>query len=161
MYFMYFMLCILLRCKWPIGPFAFNKLIDWFGPRQRYSALYHISVSLCLAVVLYNRLRFMSIGCVTEKLQLSDIVSSWLNGVYTLQTVVQPVVEPAVKCIRTFRYRHGPAIHRLSYCSPEMIITRSRRPDTTIGQLCVCSINNFRTKWQSIAYHTERPPLSS
>jgi len=26
--FMYFMLCILLRCKWPIGPFAFNKLID-------------------------------------------------------------------------------------------------------------------------------------
>jgi len=25
--FMYFMLCILLRCKWPIGPFAFNKLI--------------------------------------------------------------------------------------------------------------------------------------
>jgi len=28
MYFMYLMLCILLRCKWPIGPFAFNKLID-------------------------------------------------------------------------------------------------------------------------------------
>jgi len=26
--FVYFMLCILLRCKWPIGPFAFNKLID-------------------------------------------------------------------------------------------------------------------------------------
>ena len=26
--FMYFMLCILLRCKWPTGPFAFNKLID-------------------------------------------------------------------------------------------------------------------------------------
>ena len=26
---MYCMLCILLRCKWPIGPFAFNKLIDW------------------------------------------------------------------------------------------------------------------------------------
>ena len=26
--FMYFMLCILLRCKWPIDPFAFNKLID-------------------------------------------------------------------------------------------------------------------------------------
>jgi len=26
--FMYFMLCILLRCKWPIGPFAFNKLIE-------------------------------------------------------------------------------------------------------------------------------------
>jgi len=23
---MHFMLCILLRCKWPIGPFAFNKL---------------------------------------------------------------------------------------------------------------------------------------
>ena len=26
---MYFMSCILLRCKWPFGPFAFNKLIDW------------------------------------------------------------------------------------------------------------------------------------
>jgi len=26
--FMYFMSCILLRCKWPFGPFAFNKLID-------------------------------------------------------------------------------------------------------------------------------------
>ena len=26
---MYLMSCILLRCKWPIGPFAFNKLIDW------------------------------------------------------------------------------------------------------------------------------------
>ena len=24
--FMYFMSCILLRCKWPIGPFAFNTL---------------------------------------------------------------------------------------------------------------------------------------
>jgi len=23
------MSCILLRCKWPFGPFAFNKLIDW------------------------------------------------------------------------------------------------------------------------------------
>jgi len=21
--------CILLRCKWPFGPFAFNKLTDW------------------------------------------------------------------------------------------------------------------------------------
>jgi len=28
---MYFMSCILLRCKWPIGPFAFNKLIDWLS----------------------------------------------------------------------------------------------------------------------------------
>jgi len=27
--FMYFMTCILLRCKWPFGPFAFNKLTDW------------------------------------------------------------------------------------------------------------------------------------
>jgi len=26
--FMYFMSCILLRCKWPFGPFAFNELID-------------------------------------------------------------------------------------------------------------------------------------
>ena len=26
--FMYFMTCILLRCKWPFGPFAFNKLTD-------------------------------------------------------------------------------------------------------------------------------------
>jgi len=26
---MYFMSCILLRCKWLFGPFAFNKLIDW------------------------------------------------------------------------------------------------------------------------------------
>ena len=32
--FIYFMLCILLRCKWPIGPFAFNKLIDWLFVRK-------------------------------------------------------------------------------------------------------------------------------
>ena len=25
--------CILLRWKWPFGPFRFNKLIDWLGPR--------------------------------------------------------------------------------------------------------------------------------
>ena len=36
--FMHFMLCILLRCKWPIGPFAFNKLIDWLIENGRSAA---------------------------------------------------------------------------------------------------------------------------
>jgi len=30
---MYFMSCILLWCKWPFRPFAFNKLIDWWIAR--------------------------------------------------------------------------------------------------------------------------------
>ena len=30
---MNFMSCILLRCKWPIGHFACNKLIDWLIDR--------------------------------------------------------------------------------------------------------------------------------
>jgi len=28
-YLLHCMPCILLRCKWPLGPFAFKKLIDW------------------------------------------------------------------------------------------------------------------------------------
>jgi len=42
--FMYFMLCILLRCKWPIGPFAFNKLIE----SVRFCIVYSIFLFLSL-----------------------------------------------------------------------------------------------------------------
>ena len=30
-YLLHCMSCILLRCKWPFGPFAFNKLINWLA----------------------------------------------------------------------------------------------------------------------------------
>ena len=43
--FMYFMLYILLRCKWPIGPFAFNKLKLPSAGMVRWN-LHSVSLSL-------------------------------------------------------------------------------------------------------------------
>ena len=73
--------CILLRCKWPIGPFAFNKLIDWLTSCLRSTTSNDRSCT--------SQLRsgtFLLVSTTLHSLHLSIFLYAWCfvnNAVFT------------------------------------------------------------------------------